>query len=538
MRNPIKPLVVGSLLLLAVGACADLEVVNYNSADAARALATPGDVESLIAGTFNTFWTGTDSNNGPGVYMSNQSFQHNAPWANFGMEQYGRIPRIATQNNTSDAYYSYTARIWTYSYRAIAAATDGLKALDNPDTPEIAEALGPERVAALKAYGKFVQGLGHAALAMFYDQAFILNEETDLTQAQEPVSYQEVMTEALGELDEAIARCNTAFTLDYNWMSADVDNQLLARLAHSYKARFRAQMARNPAERAAVDWDAVITDADAGVTEDFTIYAEWDVAWYNSGLYYGARPDWGMLGMYLHGMADTSGNYQRWLALTDEDKSYAFGDGSDVLIITPDLRYPQGATRAEQFANIGTLYRMSGETGDNTFARPDRGTWRWSWYKHERAARYKVYQEWDVWEFYYAEMRLLKAEGLYRKGAANYGQVAAIINETRVPAGLNATDAAGTNTSCVPKLPNGQCGDLWEMLKWEKRHGTVFTGLALANWWFDGRGWGDLYKGTPLQYGIPCQEVQVLQMEPCVNYGGPGGEFGSPGSTYAYPHEG
>jgi len=107
-----------------------------------------------------------------------------------------------------------------------------------------------------------------------------------------------------------------------------------------------------------------------------------------------------------------------------------------------------------------------------------------------------------------------------------------------VAADLNSTDVNGTNTSCVPRLPNGQCGDLWEMLKWEKRHETVWTGVAHANWFLDGRGWGDLYKGTPLHYGIPCREVQVLQLGACIDYGGTGGEFGAPGSTYQYPFEG
>jgi hypothetical protein len=103
---------------------------------------------------------------------------------------------------------------------------------------------------------------------------------------------------------------------------------------------------------------------------------------------------------------------------------------------------------------------------------------------------------------------------------------------------LNATDAAGTNTSCVPKMPNGQCGDLWEMLKWEKRHEAQWTGVAGANWWFDGRGWGDLWKDTPVQFPVPCKELQVLQMLPCTNFGGPGGESGAPMSSYAFPFEG
>jgi hypothetical protein len=142
---------------------------------------------------------------------------------------------------------------------------------------------------------------------------------------------------------------------------------------------------------------------------------------------------------------------------------------------------------------------------------------------------------WDQPTITLAEMRLLVAEGLFRQG--NKAGAADIINETREAAGLNATDANGTNTSCVPKLPNGQCGDLWEMLKWEKRMETVFTGINVVGWFWDGRGWGDLWKDTPLMFPVPCQELEVLQLLPCNTYGGPGGEMGSPGSTYAFPFE-
>ncbi len=76
------------------------------------------------------------------------------------------------------------------------------------------------------------------------------------------------------------------------------------------------------------------------------------------------------------------------------------------------------------------------------------------------------------------------------------------------------------------------------MLKWEKRVEVVLTGVAGGNWFFDGRGWGDLWKNTPLHFPIPCQELQVIQMMPCNDVGGPGGEMGSLGSTYSFPGEG
>ena len=141
----------------------------------------------------------------------------------------------------------------------------------------------------------------------------------------------------------------------------------------------------------------------------------------------------------------------------------------------------------------------------------------------------------DQPEILIAEVRLLKAEALFRNG--DKSGAAAIINETRVPAGLNATDASNTNTSCVPKLPDESCGDLWEMLKWEKRVETSGYGLFGANFWFDSRGWGDLWEGTYLQLPVPCGEMEVLQMLPCANYGAEM-EYSAARSTYSWPFEG
>ena len=74
-----------------------------------------------------------------------------------------------------------------------------------------------------------------------------------------------------------------------------------------------------------------------------------------------------------------------------------------------------------------------------------------------------------------------------------------------------------------------------EMLKWEKRLETHMKGLNFAPWYFDGRGWGDLYYGTWLQLPVPCPELTLLGEE-CYTFGVEG-ESASPGSVYAWPGE-
>lgn len=536
MRKTLKHLVVGSLLIFGTTACADLEVLNTNEPDAARSLATAGDVVALVGGSYNNWFYGNYSYNSASLALSNAVFQHNAPWANAGMEKYGRIPRIAFINSVADGDYNYLSRPWFYSYRAIAAVADGLKSMQRE---EISSGVSAEEAASLKAFGKFVQGMSHATIAVLFSEGFVVDETTDLAEPQDPLGYLELMDEAMGYFDECISLSQGAtWTLPLDWMRAELTGPQLARVAHSMKARYRAAVARTPAERAAVNWQAVIQDIDAGITSTF--YANYDDynGWSNDAWGYINYPYWSQASYFIYGMADQSGNYQLWNSTPMASKSYKIGD-KDILIVTPDKRFPQGSTVAAQRLAPGTHFRTNrgegAETG-YTWARPDRGQWRWSWYKHNRGEFYWDDMIFDLPEIRIEEMNLLKAEALYRTN--NKAGAAQLINVTRVAAGLNATDANGTNTSCVPKLPSGTCGDLLEMLKWEKRMETVATGPLGVGWYFDGRGWGDLWKDTFLNLPMPCQEAQVLQLVPCKTYGGPGGEMAAALSTYKWNGEG
>ena len=46
-------------------------------------------------------------------------------------------------------------------------------------------------------------------------------------------------------------------------------------------------------------------------------------------------------------------------------------------------------------------------------------------------------------------------------------------------------------------------------MKWEKRVETSFTGYS--QWFIDSRGWGDLTRGTTLEWPVPWQELFARQ---------------------------
>jgi hypothetical protein len=538
--------------------CADLDVPNPNAPDRERALKTAADMESLVGGSYVQWWygqacdgsTGCSVGGGTPAYMlSNLSFQHSAWPANFGQVEYSWIPRKALINAQSDQYFGVLSYAWKHNYKAIYAASEGLRAFDKD--PQLAAKLGDaNRVRRMQAYGKFILGISHAALAVLYDSAFVIDEKTEIVDAagqpmaQQPKGYMDVMNAALGYLDEAATLSGQGFSdIPAEWMSRKVTAEQLGRLSHSLKARYRAAVARTPEERKAVAWDKVIADLSAGLTEPWLMDLNLGVSypWTNDPVDYWSYGGWQQLSYMILGMADQSGMYQKWLAKPVADRNHTI-DGERFLIVTPDTRFPRGSTLAEQSEpeSRGTLYVIPDTIFDNVdvsenWGQPGRGTWRWGWYFMIEPLSHQGTTKWP--EYSQAELDLLRAEALYRLGG-HEAEVADLINKTRTAAGLDPTDASGANTSCVPKLPNGQCGDLWEMLKWEKRIEGQFKGLYSSPWYFDGRGWGDLYHGSPLQFPMPCNERQILNTS-CYTFGGLGGNASSAGkSVYNWPHEG
>jgi hypothetical protein len=523
-----RSVVAAALLLLGAAGCMDLDVTNPNAADRARALALPGDVEALIAGSFVQWWNAEQTTNALGPLLSVQSFQHSTFACCFGMFYYSVHPRLPVANNPALSEYEQHSTPWTLHYRSLTAVRDALIVIESG-----AVDLGGATLRA-RAFGKFVQGLSHGTLALAFDQAFIVDET--ITQEQmdagfEPRPYTEVMEAAIGYLDAAIALAGSgSFTIPATWMSQEMSSAELVRLAKAYKARFRANVARTPAERAAVDWNQVLSELDGSIAQDWTMNIDW-VSWgNNTGYYSTVHTIWSQQSYQIVGMADQSGKYQRWMRMHLSLRHPDLGTNTPFTIITPDNRFPQGATLAAQRAAPGRFYQA---VEVPAWGRPDRGTHRWSYYGDQRFLSWRTHDGPFPW-FTMAERRLLAAEAHFHLGQLRLA--ADSINVSRVAAGLNPTDAAGTNTSCVPRLHTGVCGDLWEMLKWEKRLETQFQGLSGAPWYFDARGWGDLHRGTQLEFPVPCRELEVLSLE-CYTLGGVGGNRSSTGSSYAWPGE-
>jgi hypothetical protein len=254
---------------------------------------------------------------------------------------------------------------------------------------------------------------------------------------------------------------------------------------------------------------------------------------------------------FVIGMADVSGAYAAWVALPIDQR----GASGGFTMVTPDLRFPQGSTRPAQQADftiascdaaatVCKRYFVNRASGSDNFSGFGFG---WSNYDHAR---------WTSWEkkgdagsarngkfpfFTKAELDLLEAEGHYR--TSNFSAAAALINKTRVAAGLPAITAFDATTpvpggqDCVPKVPIGPnfntiaCGNMLEALKYEKRIETAYT--HFAGWFLDMRGWGDLPQATGLHFAVPYQDLQSRR-SPIYSTGGGNNPASAPKGTYGW----
>lgn len=501
-----------------LGACADLEVpTNPNSPPIPTGDPTPVQIEGLLGGTFRNYYYATHSEGGIALAMSVAADEHTSSAANFAMIDFYQEPRRQIDNFV---YYSNSPVLdytWDRLYLALSGARSALQPMKRAQSPI---SLGANQARG-EAWGRFVQGLAAGMVALIYDRGYRLDETTSDTQTPTLLSHDEMLALSMQYLNQAIAIASANdFDIPVEWVPAQggIDSDRLVQLAHSYKARFMAWEARTPAERAALNWTAIMAEVAAGITSDFNIIID-DVN-YDNGLIYQTYPGWGWWDLRYAGMAETTGNrYQQWANVPPAQRQpFRFG--------SVDARFPSSDTASTTSSKgRGKYVRYVGATGGN----PERGTYNWSEYRDFRWSAYWSTSDIPMPDMTNREMRLLRAEGLFRTG--DLAGAAAIINETRVGNGnLPPATAAGIPNdpaTCVPQLGNGQCGTLFEALKWEKR--VEVYGITLGDWFFDSRGWGDLVEGTPIQFPIPPGESAGLGLVP-YTFGGVGGNCAA-GST-------
>lgn len=593
---------------LALGAC-ELEVLNPNSPTYPQVRGTAKDLENFIGTQYRRWHTGVFGGVGISYMADVQSFENFSELSNNCQGQRVGIPRAGNDNQVGNQCAGDQGRMFNLLSEVARSVSDALSRMNGGLT--FGSTANDLRN---RSFAEFLRGVSLGYLALVYDSASIITPQDSISALGTAVPgalsrYPEVNTAALDALDSAIASATAAaarpatesnnFPLLTTWINGYTPSAAqFIQLLRSWKAKFRANVARTPAERAAVNWDAVIADAQAGITADWKVTTNTVTGPGNSyldGHYsYGT---WHQMTPFIMGMADNSGSYATWIATSLNDR----GAGAvPFFMTTDDQRFPQGATRAAQQADLthqqcqtaATVckrYFVNRNTSDPTGL-----NWGRSQYDHLRFESWQkagsiagsTARNGPFTFLTLAEINLLEAEGQLRKG--NVAAAVTIINRTRqacgpagagapgctarpagngdpnTGAGLPAVPGAiafgGTNTNmnvriagddvpgganCVPRVPvnaalggggTTRCGGVWEALKWEKRIETLYAGYI--QWYLDSRGWGDLAQGTPYHWSPPWEELvtRLWKVTDIGPYsqGGPFLQGGAGASTYGW----
>lgn len=465
-------------------------------------------VEDLIAGSFLTWWQATMADV-PSMGLGTISDAYTCGWGNFGMRALSEEPRTAFLNEKSNPLTRINEDPWFELYAAISAANDGIRSIQSGEAD-----LGPDNERAI-GFGKLVQGLAHGYLALYFDQGFVFDENTDLLTTEFTlVPYTEVMAAAIQQLQSAIQIFNAnTFTLPGDWINGRAyTNAGLSQLAHSFIARYMVSVARDRTERQNVDWNTVLSHLDQGLTADFAPVGTGNGRsdpWFSAVHWYSSIHDtWQRADYQLVGPSDQGTGYQNWQALAPADRS-------EFIMETGDLRIWDQTLAADGTQNPGTQFRQIGPT-----PYPG-GGYQQSRYGHDRFLEYAESSAGsEIVAFRTSEHDFLRAEALLHTGGSP-AEIAALLDKTHVIDGGYAPTAdlaVGSITDdSNPRHENG--ATLWSVLKYEKHIDLLGTWSGLQFW--DKRGWGDLTSLTPLHFPVPAKELQFLLI-PNYTFGGGG----------------
>lgn len=541
----IHTLASASLLVIAATACnQDLAVENLSNPDIARVFATPASIEATIASGYQTVHNSiTNTALQPEVeVLALESFSN---LNNFNMGVRVAVPRppINNVNGSPSVFTEYSGL-----EKNARLATNALDALDR--LIKSGQTLGTHaQDLRARSFAFFVAGTSLGWVAMIYDSIGIVGTNMAADSTPPLSGAADAVKAAIVMLDSAYAYAADpaaagagGFPIPSGtaWLGdAPQTQDQFKRLIRSYRARFRAGVARTPAQRAAVDWASVIADCENGIQANLLITVGGSTGWsigFNSSQMH-VDPGWSQMSMMYFGMADVSGAYAQFIATPFSTRQGYF------LVITPDQRWPQGATRAAQrTASVQpTSFNSKPYISNRTLAEVPGDGWGISFYDFYRLKYIRNASNTGLYpEFSKAENDLLAAEGYIRTG--NIAAATAKIDLTRVGNGGlpalsgNVTTAAQVvpgGANCVPQVPSGatvSCGNLMEAMKYEKRMETAYT--SFGRWWIDSRGWGDLIEGTAYEYPVPYQEMQSRQ-KPSYALGGGFGSSAAKG-TYGF----
>jgi hypothetical protein len=342
---------------IGLGAC-DLEVENPNQPDTRRVLATPADAEALLGGYYKRWHAAMYNGNPPGNFegMANiMSFQNYSSLANNCQNARAPFSGVANTNTPGNVCAGDQNTLYSIHSEVARVAASFLGQMDAATGSFLGSAARDGRA---RSYAEFLRGVSAGYLAIFYDSAAVASAQMAGDDPGALMPYTEVRDSALAALkrasDIALATPSGSdgFPLPFSWLPSPTTftAQEFSRLILSYRARIAAGVPRTPTERAALNWTEIMADAAAGITADHMNttsttggpFGGWRRIYNGAGLWHQMPP-------FIIGMADTSGSYAAWIAQPVGERG---AGNQSFFMVTPDLRFPQGTSRAAQRADF------------------------------------------------------------------------------------------------------------------------------------------------------------------------------------------
>jgi len=454
------------LALVFITACTKkLEVENQTNPDIENIYSDPESVFGVASSLFYSWYIRAQTHSwSPQMSMMTMADQGTSSWLNSGMFDLSSEPRKKLDNSESYAYAKIFQHYWESLYAVLNTSNDILKVLDSG--MEIGDKGADTKMVRAMAY--YAQGLSLSSLAMSYDKAFIITDQTSAPEKELAQPYSAVGQAAIESFNKCISIANSnSFVIPADWMNGkDYSNNELSQLANSYIARILVYNARNATENDATDWQAVLDHANKGITSDFQIYMD-NVNWKQWVYHYTyERDNWVLVDA-------------RIIHLMDSNYPFHLTTGTD-----PGVATSTDARLASDFLHVSTCN-----------FKPERGYYHYSFYRYHRLAY--TFSNPDFFpEFYTNEIELFKAEAY-----AHLGQDAQAIST------LNASSRS-TRGSLPDLASSSTHKEILDAIFYERDIEFFVAGFGIG--YFDMRRRDMLQKGTLLHFPIPSKELNVL----------------------------
>ncbi|HMA40627.1 MAG TPA: hypothetical protein VKP10_11145 [Gemmatimonadales bacterium] len=535
-------LLVSSLVAAVVwtGGCS-LDIGNPNAPDKNRAFADPAGLAKLMSGAFRT-WVGTRGDYFGALPMTAMADNYTASWNNAAIRFYSSVgsdcpsrcgwtnsataPEAAGGPSVESQWYGY--------YTVLVSANAVLTGIKNGVCFDDDCTTDSTLTVRDKAIAKMLQGMAFAGISLVYDQGFVVDENTDLTNISAiPFNTRaEVRDAALQKFEEAWTLAGVgSWITDGEWAGVGsgriYTNTQIRQLIRTMQAELVALWPRNGTENLAADWASVVTYASQGVSSGAPFNWEYyvDITGRECGDLDCVKTWGNSIGTMR---VDTR---VAKMITTNHVSPWPEPAGNPCPTVSPDKRVGDGswgpsddfsgyATKAAT-ASAGTDFACSGVA----IFPAARGNYHQSNLQHIRY-NYLGYQSSGETlpgvdatgqdPFYTTQMNdLLWAEGLIRSGG-DKALAAVKINNSRVGrGGLPGLTGAEADTVLLDALHYEQ-----EIEFMGQGPTPFFNRRRIDGFTFSSKSGLNDQTGTPRQMPVPAKEMDVLQRS-VYTFGGP-----------------